>query len=80
MTDYQLLKPLITNWVHNESYKYEDFKKEKIIEVHLSASSVVRKGFTINRIQNLISKHDLNLKVFESAEMEQNDRFIISKK
>ena len=77
ITDYQLLKPLISNYVHNEIFKYDNGFP---IEVHLSASSVLRKDFTKNKIQNLISKHDLNLKVFESSEMEQNDRFIISKK
>lgn len=80
LTDYQKLKAFIRNWVHNERFKYLDFKKEEIIEVHLSASSGVRKKYTINRIKNIILQHDLKLKVWEPKEFEFTDRFIISKK
>jgi hypothetical protein len=73
MIEYdKILKPLISNWVHDEILS-ED-------RVYLSSSSIVRKEFTKNRILNLISKHNLNLKVWEDNTMEYSDRFIISKK
>ncbi|HXS61095.1 MAG TPA: hypothetical protein VN703_09840 [Candidatus Sulfopaludibacter sp.] len=80
LNDYQILRPLINNIVHDERFKNQEFSDDKILEVHLSASSIIRKDFTINRIKNLIAKHKLNLKVFEDDTMEFNDRFIISKK
>lgn len=76
---YNALRPLISNWIHGEKYKYENEWNDNPIEVHLSASSLVRKMYTINRIKNLISKHNLNLKVFEMPEMERTDRFCIGK-
>lgn len=76
--EYSILKPLIKNWIHDERYMYSE-KTFLPIEVHLSASSIVRKDFTMNRIRNLISKHNFNLKVFEGNTMEYSDRFIISK-
>jgi len=73
MLEYdKILRPLISNWIHDERLS-ED-------RVYLSASSIVRKSYTLNRINNLISEHKLNLKVFESSEMEYSDRFIIPKK
>ena len=72
MLEYdKILRPLISNWIHDERIS-ED-------RVYLSASSIVRKEFTKNRILNLISKHNLNLKVWEDNTMEYSDRFIISK-
>ena len=71
INEYNRLRPLISNWVHNERIS-ED-------RVHLSASSIVRKEFTKNRIKNLIAEHKLSLKVFEDNTMEYSDRFIISK-
>jgi hypothetical protein len=76
---YKILSPYIKNCTTDESFKYEDFNKEKVIEVHLSASSLVRKPYTICRIKNLISKHKLDLKCWEDKTMINNDRFIISK-
>lgn len=80
ITEYNKLKPLILNLVHNECYKVKDVKMfSEVVEVHLSAPSIVRKKFTINKINNLISKNKLSLKVFELPEMEFSDRFVISK-
>lgn len=72
INEYNRLIPLIFNWVHNVRFS-ED-------RVYLSASSVIRKTYTLNRINNLISEHKLNLKVWEDNTMEYSDRFIISKK
>ena len=72
INEYSILKPLISNWIHDEILS-ED-------RVYLSASSIVRKEFTKNRIKNLIAEHKLSLKVWEDNTMEYSDRFIISKK
>jgi hypothetical protein len=79
LNDYQILKEKIKNFTNNERFSYSDFSGEEVIAVHLSAPSIVRKNFTLNKIQNLISKHNLNLKVFEKPEMVMTDRFVISK-
>ena len=71
INEYFILKPLISNWIHDEILS-ED-------RVYLSASSIVRKEFTKNRIKNLIAEHKLSLKVWEDNTMEFSDRFIISK-
>lgn len=78
INDFLILKKYINNWVHNESYKYADWDRKVVSEVHLSAGAIIRKDFTMNRIKNLISKHNLNLKVWEDDTMLQTDRFIIS--
>lgn len=78
LTDYNTLKKYITNWVHDEIYKYSDFKKEEVIEVHISCGAVIRKDMVMNRVKNLINKLDLNLYIFE--ENDKTDRFVIAKK
>jgi len=78
-SNYQKLKPLIENYIHDEKPIYNGFDKTEIVGYTVSAPSVVRKDFTINKINNLISKHNLNIKVFETKEMEFSDRFVISK-
>lgn len=74
---YNTLRPLISNWIHNEMHCTSN---SVVDEVHLSASSLVRKDFIKNKITNLINKYDLDLKIIEGDGMELTDRFIIVKK
>lgn len=80
LSEYEKLKPMIVNCVHNERMKVDlDNTPVTVLEVHLSAPSIIRKEFTINKIRNLIAKHNLNLKCWEDDSMLKSDRFIISK-
>lgn len=77
---YQNLKPLIENYVHDEKPIYNGFDKTEIVGYTLSASSFIRKQYTMNKIKNLIGKLNLDLIIFEDKTMEMSDRFIIAKK
>jgi hypothetical protein len=46
----------------------------------VSAASIIRKQYTMNKIKNLIGKLNLHLIIFEDKTMEITDRFIIAKK
>ena len=74
---YKILSQYIKNCTCDESFKYEDFNKEKVIKVHLSSGATLRKELVMNKIENLISKHNLNLKIKVDNTMRFNDRFII---
>jgi hypothetical protein len=77
---YHQLKKLIENYVHDEKPIYNGFDKTEIVGYTLSASSFIRKQYTMNKIKNLISKLNLDLIIFEDKTMEMSDRFIIAKK
>lgn len=79
-TAYQKLKPLIENYVHDEKPIYNGFDKTEIVGYTLSASSFIRKQYTMNKIKNLIGKLNLDIIIFEDKTMEVSDRFIIAKK
>ena len=78
--DYQKLRETISNYVHDEKPIYNGFDKTEIVGYTLSASSFIRKPYTMNKIKNLISKLNLDLIIFEDKTMEMSDRFIIAKK
>jgi hypothetical protein len=78
--DYQTLKPLISNSIFDEKPIYNGFDKKEIVGYTVSAASIIRKQYTMNKIKNLISKLDLDISIFEDKTMEFTDRFIIAKK
>jgi hypothetical protein len=78
--DYQKLKPLISNSVFDEKPIYNGFDKTEIVGYTVSAASIIRKQYTMNKIKNLIGKLNLHLIIFEDKTMEITDRFIIAKK
>jgi hypothetical protein len=80
LSDYQKLKPLIENYIHDEKPIYNGFDKTEIVGYTVSAASIIRKQYTMNKIKNLISKLDLDISIFEDKTMEITDRFIIAKK
>jgi hypothetical protein len=80
LSDYQKLKPLIENYIHDEKPIYNGFDKTEIVGYTVSAASIIRKQYTMNKIKNLISKLDLDISIFEDKTMEFTDRFIIAKK
>jgi hypothetical protein len=79
-TDYQKLKLLISNSIFDEKPIYNGFDKTEIVGYTVSAASIIRKQYTMNKIKNLISKLDLELMVTEDNTMELTDRFIICSK
>jgi hypothetical protein len=76
LSEYALLKPHIINYTFDETIMYKDFQKKEVVSVSLSASSILRKDFTINRIKNLISKKGLSLTVSEDG-LDNSTKFII---
>lgn len=76
LSEYQILRPFIANYIFDEMYQYKDFDKKEVVVVMVSASSLIRKDYTINRVRNLISKNKLNLTVSEDG-FEDSSRFII---
>jgi hypothetical protein len=80
LSNYQKLKPLIENYIHDEKPVYNGFDKTEIVGYTVSAASIIRKQYTMNKIKNLIGKLDLEILVFEDKSMEMSDRFIIAKK
>lgn len=79
LEQYHILKPLISNYIFDEKYQYNDMNKKEVVGVVLSASSLIRKDYTLNRVKNLIAKKELNLSVSEEG-MEYSTMFIITKK
>jgi hypothetical protein len=79
-TDYQKIKPRIENYIHDEKPIYNGFDKTEIVGYTVSAASIIRKQYTMNKIKNLICKLNLDLIIFEDKTMEMSDRFIIAKK
>ena len=73
---YQVLRPFIANYIFDEMYQYKDFDKKEVVGVMVSASSVLRKEFTLNRVRNLISKNGLSITVSEDG-FENSNKFII---
>lgn len=78
--DFEIIKEKMKNSLFNEKPIYNGFDKTEIVGYTVSASSLLRKEFTLNRAQNLVQKFGLNLNVFEDDSMKLTDRFIISKK
>ena len=73
---YQILRPFIANYIFDEMYQYKDFDKKEVVGVMVSASSLIRKDYTINRVRNLISKNGLSITVSEDG-FENSNKFII---
>ena len=73
---YQILRPFIANYIFDEMYQYKDFDNKEVVGVMVSASSLIRKDYTINRVRNLISKNGLSITVSEEG-FEGSNRFII---
>lgn len=73
---YLLLKPLIVNYVFDETFTYKDFDNKEVVSVLLSSSSILRKDYVLNRVRNLISKKELKLEVGDEG-FEKTSRFII---
>ena len=73
---YQILRPFIANYIFDEMYQYKDFNKKEVVGVMVSASSILRKEFTLNRVRNLISKNGLSITVSEDG-FENSNRFVI---
>ena len=73
---YQVLRPFIANYIFDEMYQYKDFDKKEVVGVMVSASSLIRKVYTINRVRNLISKTGLSITVSEDG-FENSNKFII---
>ena len=73
---YQILRPFIANYIFDEMYQYKDFDNKEVVGVMVSASSLIRKDYTINRVRNLISKNGLSITVSEEG-FENSSRFII---
>ena len=80
ITEYNKIKPLIANWVHNEMFQYKDLGSDEVVGVVVSSSSLPRKKFTLNRISNVIAREGLDLIVKEDNTQEFSDRFLITKK
>ena len=76
LSEYQILRPFIANYIFDEMYQYKDFDKKEVVGVMVSASSLIRKDYTINRVRNLISKNGLNITVSEDG-FENSNKFII---
>lgn len=76
LPEYHILKPLISNYIFDEKYQYNDFDKKEVVGVMLSASSLLRKEYTLNRIRNLINKNGLSITVSEEG-FEDSGKFII---
>ena len=76
LPEYLKLKPFIANYIFDEMYQYKDFNKKEVVGVMVSASSLVRKVYTINRVRNLISKNGLSITVSEDG-FKDSSRFII---
>ena len=76
MSEYQILRPFISNYIFDEMYKYKDFNKKEVVGVMVSASSLIRKDYTINRVRNFISKNGLSIIVSEEG-FEDSNRFVI---
>lgn len=76
LPEYLILKPFIANYIFDEMYQYKDFDKKEVVGVMVSASSLIRKDYTINRVRNLISKNGLSITVSEEG-FENYNRFII---
>lgn len=76
LSEYQILRPFIANYIFDEMYQYKDFDKKEVVGVIVSASSLLRKGYTINRVRNLINKNGLSITVSEEG-FEDSNRFII---
>lgn len=76
LSEYKILRPFIANYIFDEMYQYKDFDKKEVVGVLVSASSLVRKDYTINRVRNLISKNGLSITVSEEG-FEDSNRFII---
>lgn len=68
LSEYEKLKPHIKNYVSPEKYQYSDLDFKEIIGVMVSASSLIRKDYTMNRVKNLIAKLKLNLEVVDEVE------------
>ena len=73
---YQILRPFIANYIFDEMYQYKDFDNKEVVGVMVSASSLIRKDYTINRVRNLISKNGLSITVSEDG-FENSNRFVI---
>lgn len=78
--DFEIIKEKMKNSLFNEKPIYNGFDKTEIVGYTLSASSFIRKQYTMNKIKNLINKLNLALIIFEDKTMEMSDRFIIAKK
>jgi len=74
---YQKLKPFIQNFTDENGFIYKELGSEEIVGVILSASSYIRKPYTINRILNLINKLQLPLTVSEEG-FQMDNRFKIN--
>ncbi len=78
--DFEIIKEKMKNSLFNEKPIYNGFDKTEIVGYTVSAPSIVRKNYVLNRAQNLVQKFELNLNVFEDDSMRLTDRFIIAKK
>lgn len=76
LKEYSILRPFIANYIFDEKYQYKDFNKKEVVGVIVSASSLIRKDYTINRVRNLINKNGLSITVSEEG-FENSNRFII---
>jgi hypothetical protein len=76
LAEYSILRPFIANYIFDEMYQYKDFNKKEVVGVMVSASSLIRKDYTINRVRNLINKNGLSITVSEEG-FENSNRFII---
>ena len=79
LSEYKILRPFITNYIFDEIYQYKDFNKKEVVGVMMSASSLIRKDYTINRVRNLINKNGLSITVSKEG-FEDSNRFIIKLK
>jgi hypothetical protein len=78
--DFEIIKEKMKNSLFNEKPIYNGFDKTEIVGYTVSAPSIARKNYVLNRAQNLVQKFELNLNVFEDDSMRLTDRFIIAKK
>lgn len=76
LSEYQILRPFIANYIFDEMYQYKDFDEKEVVGVMVSASSLLRKEYTLNRVRNLINKNGLSITVSEEG-FEDSNRFII---
>lgn len=79
LSEYQILRPFIANYIFDEMYQYKDFDEKEVVGVMVSASSLLRKEYTLNRVRNLINKNGLSITVSEEG-FENSNRFIIKLK
>lgn len=76
---YRLLKMMVKDLVCDEVIQYNDFDKNEITAVFLSALCYLKKINTMQKIEEIIKKNGFNLKVTEET-LELTNRFCIKLK